>query len=93
MVEDTVYFGGREPVKLTEPKGVTHIAGLRRASNCAAGFLGELLAAAPYPAGVMGSLIQRVVFIPDISQTTTYRSDGFRLGAGSLVNGPTQKTA
>ena len=41
----------------------------------------------------MGSLIQRVVFNSEKTQTTTYESDGSRLGGWTILNGPAQKTA
>ena len=41
----------------------------------------------------MGSLIQRVVFSSEKTHTTTYGSDGSRLGGWTILNGPAQKTA
>ena len=41
----------------------------------------------------MGSLIQRVVFSSEKTHTTTYESDGSRLGGWTILNGPAQKTA
>ena len=41
----------------------------------------------------MGSLIQRVVFNSEKTHTTTYGSDGSRLGGWTIPNGPAQKTA
>ena len=41
----------------------------------------------------MGSLIQRVVFNSEKTHTTTYESDGSRLGGWTILNGPAQKTA
>ena len=41
----------------------------------------------------MGALIQRVVFDSEKTHTTTYESDGSRLGGWTILNGPAQKTA
>ena len=50
----------------------------------------------PYPVCgycIMGSLIQKVVFSSEKNHTTTYESDGSRLGGWTILNGPAQKTA